>query len=119
MNLTIQQREEQGVVILDLNGRLNLGDETTCFRELIRKLLGEGKKAILLNMNDVTHVDSSGIGSLVEAVVLAANEGGRVKLLALQRRVHNALVVHRLVQAFQIFEHEADGVASFGQPAAV
>ena len=117
MNLTIQQREQKGIVILDLNGRLTLGEEANRFRELAHGLLGEGKKAILLNMTDVTHVDSSGIGALVEAVVLAANQSGRVKLFGMQRRVHNALVVHRLVQAFQIFEHEAEGLASFSEAA--
>ncbi len=113
MKLEIKSREESGVVILSLSGRLVMGDEVKELREQIRSLLTSQKKNILLNLAECAYVDSSGIGTLVEGVVLAATEGGRLKLANLQRMVYSALVVHKLIPAFQIFNSEAEGIASF------
>ncbi len=113
MKFEIKLREESGVVVLSLSGRLVMGDEVTALREQIRSLLASQKKNILLNLAECAYVDSSGIGTLVEGVVLAATEGGRLKLANLQRMVYSALVVHKLIPAFQIFNSEAEGIASF------
>ena len=96
MRLVINAREEGGVVILGLSGRLVMGDEVKLLREQIRSLLAEHKKMILLNMAEVAYVDSSGIGTLVEGVVLTTTEGGRLKLANLQRMVYSALALHKL-----------------------
>ena len=115
MKLVIDSREERGVVILHIHGRLVMGDEVRQFREEIRALLSGQKRRILLNMADVPYVDSSGIGALVEAVVLTATEGGRVKLASLQRMVSSALTLHKLTPAFQIYPGEAEALASFAE----
>jgi anti-sigma B factor antagonist len=120
MRLVINAREERGVVILGLSGRLVMGDEVKLLREQIRSLLAEHKKMILLNMAEVAYVDSSGIGTLVEGVVLTTTEGGRLKLANLQRMVYSALALHKLTPAFQIFSSEEEALSSFespGQPA--
>ena len=113
MRLVISEREERGVVILGLNGRLVMGEEVKLLREKIRSLLAAQKKMILLNMAEVAYVDSSGIGTLVEGVVLTTTEGGRLKLAGLQRMVYSALALHKLTPAFQIFNSEEEGLASF------
>ncbi len=113
MRLVINEREERGVVILGLNGRLVMGDEVRLLREKIRSLLAEHRKMILLNMAEVAYVDSSGIGTLVEGVVLTTTEGGRLKLANLQRMVYSALALHKLTPAFQIFNSEEEALASF------
>ena len=120
MRLVISEREEGGVVILGLNGRLVMGEEVKLLREKIRSLLAGQKKMILLNMAEVAYVDSSGIGTLVEGVVLTTTEGGRLKLAGLQRMVYSALALHKLTPAFQIFSSEEEALNSFespGQPA--
>ncbi len=122
MRLVINEREERGVVVLGLNGRLVMGDEVKLLREKIRSLLAEHKKMILLNLAEVAYVDSSGIGTLVEGVVLTTTEGGRLKLANLQRMVYSALTLHKLTPAFQIFNSEEEALASFaaaGQTAGV
>ena len=113
MQLTISLREVRGVNVLDLSGRLVLGQECNSLRQQIKDLLDAGKKKILLNLAGLTRVDSSGIGILVEAVVLTAKEGGQFKLVNLPRMVHNTLVVHRLLPAFEVFEREDDALAAF------
>ncbi len=113
MRLVINSREERGVVILGLSGRLVMGEEVKLLREQIRSLLAEHKKKILLNMAELTSVDSSGIGTLVEGVVLTTSEGGRLKLANLQRMVYSALALHKLTPAFQIFNSEEEALTSF------
>jgi anti-sigma B factor antagonist len=121
MQLTINQREKQGVIILELNGRLVLGEECESFRTLIRELLAAKKKQILVGLADILRIDSTGIGAMVESVILTAKEGGRLKLFNLPRLIRNILTTHRLLQAFDIYETEDEAVASFvteSQPAA-
>lgn len=113
MNLTISTRETQGVTVLDLAGKLVLGEECNAFRERVKKLLGGGTKKILINLSEVTRVDSTGIGILVECVILSAKEGGAFKLVNLDRIVYNTLRTHRLLPAFEVFDAEAQALASF------
>ena len=113
MQLTISQRENQGVTILELNGRLVLGDECESFRKLIRELLAAKTIHILVSLADIMRIDSTGIGALVESVILTAKDGGRLKLFNLPRLIRNILSTHRLLQAFDIYETENEAVASF------
>ncbi len=113
MDLTITTRQCGEVVVADLRGRLVLGEESTTLRQAIRDLLAQGQAHILLNLREVTRVDSSGIGTLVEGVIQAAQAGGRLKLLAIPRLLHNSLVIHRLLQAFEIFQTEEEALNSF------
>ena len=113
MQLSIKTREMSGATILELSGRIVLGQECNAFRQQIQQLLATGKKKILFNMGEVTRVDSTGIGLLVEAVILTAKEAGELKLVNLPPLVHNILVVHRLLQAFEVYPSEQEALASF------
>lgn len=113
MNLSINCREIQGVTVLDLSGKVVLGEECNALRRQVGDLLGAEKKSILLNMAAVTHVDSSGIGILVEAVVLSAKQNARLKLVNLPRVLRNTLAIHRLLPAFEVFNNEEAALASF------
>jgi anti-sigma B factor antagonist len=117
MQLTINQRERQGVVILDLNGRLVSGEECESFRKLICSLLASRQLQILVNLADVVRVDSTGIGVMVESVILTAKEGGRLRLFYVPRLIRNILSTHRLLQAFDIFDTEDAAIASFAADA--
>lgn len=113
LELTISRREKDGVVLLGLVGKLTLGDDCKELRGQIVGLLGAGQKKIVLNVGGLTRVDSAGIGTLVEIVILTAKEGGRVRLINVPRLLHSSLVVHRLLQAFDIFNTEEEALASF------
>ncbi len=113
MELDIKQRWKGGVIILEMSGRLVLGEECESFRTLIRELLPLNKNQILVSMADISRIDSTGIGALVESVILTAKEGGRLKLFNLPRLIRNILSTHRLLQAFEIYETEDEAVASF------
>jgi len=113
MKLTIGVREVQGVTVLDLNGKLVLGEECNSLRQHVSDLLAADKKKILLNMAELNHADSSGIGILVEAVVLSAKQHAALKLVSLGRVLRNTLSVHRLLPAFEVFDNEEDALASF------
>lgn len=113
MNLTINRRESQDVALLDLSGKLVTGQECDALREHLKQLLAANKKKILLNLGDVTRTDSTGIGTLVEAVVLTAKEGGRLKLVNLPRLLHNTLGIYKLLPAFEVHDSEEEALASF------
>ena len=115
LTLSFQQRESDGVSVLELSGRIVLGEECDGLRELVKQLLAEKRKRLLFNLADVARVDSSGIGVLVEAVVLTAKAGGRLKLAKVPRLLHNSLVIHRLLQAFDIYETEEEALVAFQQ----
>lgn len=115
MDLSVSMRESQDVVILDFKGKLVLGEECDLLREHVQKLLAGHRKKILLNLGEVIRVDSGGIGTLVEVVVLAAKATGRLKLVHVPRLLHNSLVIHRLLQAFEIYGSEEEAFSSFQQ----
>jgi anti-sigma B factor antagonist len=111
--LTIASREVAGVSVLDLSGRITLGEGSVQLREAIRGLIGNGKKKILLNLGDVNYIDSSGLGELVSAFTTAKNQQAEVKLLNLTRKVHDLLQLTKLVTVFDIKDNEASAIASF------
>ena len=113
MALTIASREVDGVVILDLSGRITLGEGSVQLREAIRGLIGKGEKKILLNMGNVDYIDSSGLGELVSAFTSAKNQQAEVKLLKLTRKVHDLLQLTKLYTVFDIKYDEAAAIASF------
>jgi anti-sigma B factor antagonist len=113
MALTIASREVDGVVILDLSGRITLGEGSVQLREAIRGLIGKGEKKILLNMGNVDYIDSSGLGELVSALTSAKNQQAEVKLLKLTRKVHDLLQLTKLYTVFDIKDDEAAAIASF------
>jgi anti-sigma B factor antagonist len=117
MALTAKTRQVGNVTIVDLNGKVTLGDSTGILRDELRSLLAQGKKNILLNMKDVGYVDSAGLGELVGAYTTATNQGGAVKLLHLQGKMRDLMQITKLHTIFPIFEDEHAAVASFGASA--
>ena len=118
MSLTIDVREVQGVSILDLSGRLTLGESASALREKLRGLAAGAGRNILLNLQGVSYVDSSGIGVLVSGYATVTNSGGQLKLLNLTSRVKDVLVVTKLYTVFDVFNDEAAAVGSFNEASA-
>jgi len=106
-------RQVADVSIVDLSGRITLGDGTKSLRESVQGLLGEGKKRILLNLGDVASIDSAGIGELVAALLSVRNRGGELKLLKLTRKVHDAVQITKLYTVFEISDDETAAIKSF------
>ena len=113
MQLTINVREIQDVVILELGGRLVMGEEVDSVRHMIHDLVDHHHKRISLNLDQLSRVDSTGIGMLVEAVIYTVKQGGRLSLYMVPRLVRNVLTTHRLLQAFEIHPTEAEAIAGF------
>jgi anti-sigma B factor antagonist len=102
-----------GVTIVDMSGRITLGEGSVILRDTIRDLVGKGQKKILLNLGDVTYIDSSGIGELVSAFTAVRREGGELKLLNLTKKVHDLLQITKLYTVFDIKDDEAAAIKSF------
>ena len=113
MALTITSHELEGIHILDLKGRITLGEGSVQIRDTLRNLVGKGQKNVLLDLGDVTYIDSSGLGELVAAYTTARNHGAELKLLNLSKRVHDLLQLTKLYTVFDVYENEAVAVASF------
>lgn len=113
MALTIHSREVDGVTVLDLSGRITLGEGSVQLREAVRDLISKGSKNILLNMGDVNYIDSSGLGELVSAFTTAKNQGAAVKLLSLTKKVKDVLQLTKLYTVFDIYDDEASAIASY------
>ena len=112
--LNINQREAGNVTILDLSGKITIGEGSVQLREAVRGLLDSGHKAILLNLGDVSYVDSSGIGELVSSYTTTSNNGGHLKLLNLTKKIQDLLMITKLLTVFQVYDSEQEAVASFG-----
>ena len=113
MSLTIDTREVAHVTILDIHGRIILGDEIHTLRDAVRGLVAEGKKKIILNLTDVDYLDSSGLGELVGCFTTVRNAGGELKLLNLTQKVHDILFVTKLYTVFDIRDDEFTAIKSF------
>jgi anti-sigma B factor antagonist len=111
MKATIRQVDS--VTVVDVSGRITLGEGCTQLRELIRDQLSKGNKWVLLNLADVTYIDSSGIGELVSAFTGVAKQGGALKLLHLTKKVHDLLQITKLYTVFDVHDDEARAVGSF------
>ncbi len=113
MALTIASREVDSVTVLDLSGRITLGEGSVQLREAIRDLIGKGQKTILLNLGDVSYIDSSGLGELVSAFTTSKNQGAALKLLNLTKKVKDVLQLTKLYTVFDIYDDEATAIASY------
>lgn len=113
MALTIASREVDGVTVLDLGGRITLGEGSVQLREAIRDLISKGSKTILLNLGNVNYIDSSGLGELVSAFTTSKNQGAALKLLNLTKKVHDLLQLTKLYTVFDIYDDEATAIASY------
>ncbi|MGA2076248.1 MAG: STAS domain-containing protein [Terriglobia bacterium] len=113
MSMKATIRQVDSVIVIDVSGRITLGEGCAQLRELIRDQLSKGNKQILLNLADVTYIDSSGIGELVSAYTAVSNQGGQLKLLNLTKKVHDLLQITKLYTVFDIHDDEAKAIASF------
>jgi len=111
--MTITTREVSHITIVDINGRITLGDETGQLRDTVRQLVSAGKKKIILNLANVDYIDSSGVGELVGSYTTVRNAGGELKLLGLTKKVHDVLNVTKLYTVFDVKDDEFTAVKSF------
>ena len=115
MSMKASNRQVDGVAVVDMSGRITLGEGSVVLRDTIRDLVGKGQKKILLNLGDVTYIDSSGIGELVSAFTAVRREGGELKLLNLTKKVHDLLQITKLYTVFDIKDDEATAIKAFGK----
>jgi anti-sigma B factor antagonist len=111
--LNISERQAGDVTILDMSGKVTIGEGSVALRTTIRRLLGEGKKNILLNLGSVGYIDSSGIGELVSSFTAVNKEGGTLKLLNLTEKIQDLLAITKLLTVFDVFEDEGEALGSF------
>ena len=113
MTMKSNTRQVDGVSIVDLSGRITLGEGSTMLRDIVRDMIAKGNNKILLNLGDVTYIDSSGIGELVSAFTTVRNGGGELKLLNLTKKVHDLLQITKLYTVFDIKDDEPSAIKSF------
>ena len=115
MGIKTSTRMVSDILIVDTIGELRLGEGTDVVRSVVRDVLGQGYKSILLNLRDVRHIDSAGVGELMSCYTSVRNQGGQLKLMNLNKHVHNLLQITKLYTIFDVVEDEASAVASFHQ----
>jgi anti-sigma B factor antagonist len=113
VSVTIDSRLSGDVTILDVAGKITLGDGSVVLREKVKELVAGGNKKVLLNLGNVTYIDSSGIGELVAAFTSVSNSGGALKLLHLTKRVQDLLQITKLYTVFEVHDDEAKAIDSF------
>lgn len=113
MGLEIRQREKEGITILDIKGRLVVGEAASDLRDKIKEVAGTGHLQVILNLADVDYVDSTGLGGLVICFTTLQKAGGTLKLLNLTRRNIELLVLTKLTTVFELFNEEQEAVNSF------
>ena len=106
------------VEVVQINGRIELGEGSSAVREVVRDLLARGRKKILLNLADVEYIDSAGLGSLVSAFTSVRNDGGELKLIYLTKKVQDLLQMTKLYTVFEIFDDETAAIKSYNRSAA-
>ncbi|HEV2705732.1 MAG TPA: STAS domain-containing protein [Pyrinomonadaceae bacterium] len=111
--LNIRERQAGDVTILDMEGKITIGEGSVAVRGAVRRLLEEGKKKILLNLAGVSYVDSSGIGELVSSFTTINREGGELKLLNLTQKIQDLLAITKLLTVFDVYDDESAALNSF------
>jgi anti-sigma B factor antagonist len=115
MSMTIKTRELDGIIILDVSGRITMGEGSVVLRDRVRDELALGKQQIIINLADVSYVDSSGLGELISAFTTAKNRGGTLKLLNLTKRLHELMQITKLYTVFDVYDEEDAAIKSFSQ----
>ncbi len=111
--LNISERQAGDVTILDMDGKITIGEGSVALRTTVRRLLEEGKKKILLNLARVGYIDSSGIGELVSSYTAIEKESGQLKLLNLTQKLQDLLTITKLLTVFDVFEGEEEALSSY------
>ena len=112
--MELEERRVEDVVVLDLSGRLTLGDDSTRLKDKINSLIHQGSKNILLNLGEVSYIDSGGLGQLVASFTGVRRENGQLKLFNVGKRSKDLLAMTKLLMVFDTYDSEAEAVASFG-----
>ena len=113
MSVKLNSRQVGEVSVVDVAGRITLGEGSSALRDLLREMVSKGQKKILLNLGDVSYIDSSGIGELVSGFTTVTNSGGDLKLLNLNKRVKDLLQITKLYTVFDVHEDEAGAIRAF------
>ncbi len=113
MSVKLTSRQVGDVTVMDAAGRITLGEGASAFRNAIRDLVAKGNKKVLLNLGEVSYIDSSGIGELVSGFTTVTNSGGQLKLVGLSKRVKDLLQITKLYTVFEAFDDETEAVRSF------
>lgn len=111
--LTIRERQINNTTVLDLDGKLRLGEGSQEFHTAIRAVIEKGRKNIVVNLENVTSIDSSGLGELVAGYVAVTRSGGQINLLHLSKRVHELMFMTKLLTVFDVYDSESEAVNSF------
>ena len=113
MSIKLTTRQVSDVSVVDVAGRITLGEGSSALRDTLRELITKGNRKILLNLGDVTYIDSSGIGELVSGFTTVTNQGGQLKLVNLTKRITDLLMITKLLTVFETFESESDALKSY------
>ena len=113
MSMTIKERRLDGVAILDLSGRVTIGDGSLILRKHVQTLLDEDQTQILLNLANVDYIDSSGLGEIVRSYTTVRTAGGHLKLLSLTRKVRDLMQITKLLTVLDVFDRESEALKSF------
>jgi anti-sigma B factor antagonist len=111
--MKIATRQLDGVTVLDLGGRITLGEGSVQLRDAVRDLISKGQKKIVLNLGEISYMDSSGMGELVTAYTSVKNQGGELKLINLTKKIEDLMQITKLVTVFDIYDDEAKAIAAF------
>ena len=114
MSLKLNTRDVKGIVIIDVNGRLTMGEAVADIRNEIRDQVEQGARKVLLNLAEVSYIDSAGLGELTAAFTSMKNRGGQLKLLSLTKRVHDLMQITKLYTVFDVYDDEKTALASYG-----
>jgi len=114
MSVKMDTREVKGIVIVDLNGRVTMGEACAAIRDEIRDQVAQGFLRILLNLAEVSYIDSAGLGELTAAFTSVKNRGGQLKLVNLTKRVHDVMQITKLYTVFDVYDDEKKAIAAFG-----
>ena len=113
MSVKLTTRQIGDVSVVDVAGRITLGEGSSALRDTLREMVGKGQKKILLNLGEVSYIDSSGIGELVSAFTTVPNGGGQLKLLNLTKRVKDLLQITKLYTVFDVHDSEVSAIRAF------
>jgi anti-sigma B factor antagonist len=117
--MQIDERSVGDVLILDVKGRITLGEGDELLKDKVNSLLNQGKKKIVLNLAEVPYIDSAGLGEIVRTYTTVSRQGGNLKLLSLTKRITDLLAITKLLTVFETFDSENDAVQSFSASAKV
>ena len=112
MSVNLRTRKTEGIVVVDLSGKLTIGEPVLLLRETLRTHVNEGERKFILNLGEVSYIDSSGLGELVSSYTTIRNKGGDVKLLKLTSKTRDLLQMTKLLTVFDVYEDEAQAIAS-------